>query len=65
MTGRPNSAGGRKLIADINNALAPGETLPIQPWALELTMARMSKDNPEANCLPTGVPRQAPIRGGS
>ena len=51
---------GRELIIDINNALAPGETLPIQPWALELTLARMGKDDPEANCLPTGVPRQAP-----
>ena len=55
-----SSGVGRKLISDINRALAPGETLPIQPWALELTMGRMSRDDPEANCLPTGVPRQAP-----
>jgi hypothetical protein len=50
----------RKFIYDINDALKPGETLPLQPWALEVTVNRMSKDDPEANCLPTGVPRQAP-----
>lgn len=48
------------FIYDINDALKPGETLPIQPWALDLTKQRLSKDDPEANCLPTGVPRQAP-----
>lgn len=48
------------FIYDINEALKPGETLPIQPWALELTKKRLSKDDPEANCLPTGVPRIAP-----
>jgi hypothetical protein len=48
------------FIYDINEALAPGETLPIQPWALKTTVERGSKDDPEANCLPTGVPRQAP-----
>ena len=52
--------GDRKFINDINEALKPGETLPLQPWALKLTMERMSKDDPEANCLPTGVPRIAP-----
>jgi hypothetical protein len=50
----------RRFIYDINDALKPGETLPIQPWALKLTMERLSKDDPEASCLPTGVPRQAP-----
>ena len=48
------------FIYDINGALAPGDTLPIQDWALKTTLARGSKDDPEANCLPTGVPRQAP-----
>jgi hypothetical protein len=48
------------FIYDINEALAPGQTLPIQPWALKTTVERGSKDDPEANCLPTGVPRQAP-----
>jgi hypothetical protein len=48
------------FIYDINGALADGEELPIQPWALKTTVERGSKDDPEANCLPTGVPRQAP-----
>jgi hypothetical protein len=48
------------FIYDINEALKPGETLPIQEWALKLTKERLSKDDPEALCLPTGVPRQAP-----
>jgi hypothetical protein len=50
----------RKFIYDINDALKPGETLPLQPWALKTARQRMSKDDPEANCLPAGVPRQAP-----
>ena len=50
----------RRFIYDINDALKPGEQLPIQPWALKVTLERASKDDPEALCLPTGVPRQAP-----
>lgn len=50
----------RNFIYNIESALAPGETLPIQEWAAKLTAERMSKDDPEARCLPTGVPRQAP-----
>src|SRR5437660_6308791 len=49
----------RTFIYDINETLKKGEELPIQPWALKLTKERMSKDDPEAQCLPTGVPRQA------
>ena len=40
--------------------MKPGESLPLQPWALKLTKDRKSNDDPEANCLPTGVPRLAP-----
>ena len=50
----------RRFIYDLHDALKPGEALPLQPWALKLTLERLSKDDPEANCLPTGVPRQAP-----
>jgi len=50
----------RTFIYNIESALAPGETLPIQAWAAKLASERMSKDDPEAQCLPTGVPRQAP-----
>src|ERR1700722_11374499 len=48
------------FIYDISVSLKKGETLPLQPWAADLTKAHMSKDDPEANCLPTGVPRQNP-----
>ena len=62
--GKPDLAGpwspDRHFIYDIGEALSPGETLPLQPWALQLTRKRMSKNDPEANCMPTGVPRQAP-----
>ena len=50
----------RNFIYNITAALKPGETLPIESWAAELTKKRVSKDDPEANCLPTGVPRVAP-----
>src|SRR3974390_2305042 len=62
--GRPDFSGvwspDRNFIYDINDALKKGDTLPIQPWALDLTKKRPSHDDPEANCLPTGVPRMAP-----
>ena len=50
----------RRFIYDINDALKKGDTLPLQPWALKTTLDRLSKDDPEALCLPAGVPRQAP-----
>jgi hypothetical protein len=62
--GKPDLAGiwspDRNFIYDISSALKPGDTLPIQPWALKVTKERMSKDDPEANCLPAGVPPMAP-----
>jgi hypothetical protein len=50
----------RNFIYDISSALKKGDTLPLQPWAEELAHKRMSQDDPEANCLPGGVPRMAP-----
>jgi hypothetical protein len=50
----------RNFIYDIGSALKPDEALPLQPWALKLSKDRLSKDDPEANCLPAGVPRMAP-----
>jgi hypothetical protein len=50
----------RPFVVDIAGALKKGETLPIQPWAAKVLKERLSKDDPEALCLPTGVPRLAP-----
>ena len=62
--GKPDLSGvwntDRNFIYDLSDALKPGEELPLQPWAAKLTREHMSKDDPEANCLPTGVPRLAP-----
>ena len=62
--GKPDLSGlwssDRNFIINITAALKPGEALPLQPWALKVTEERLSKDDPEANCLPTGVPRLAP-----
>ncbi len=62
--GKPDLSGvwgpDRNFIYDISSALKKGEELPLQPWAAELAKKRPSKDDPEANCLPTGVPRMAP-----
>jgi hypothetical protein len=50
----------RTFIYDIHDALPKGTELPLQPWAEKVARERLSKDDPEARCLPTGVPRQAP-----
>src|SRR5207247_584461 len=47
-------------IGDLAEGLAPGETIPILPEAERILKVRQSKDDPQANCLPTGVPRIAP-----
>ena len=63
-SGKPDLSGvwspDRSFIYNIETALKKGEKLPLQPWAEKLTETRVSKDDPEANCLPTGVPRMAP-----
>ena len=61
--GTPDLSGvwqGGGSIADITDNLAPGETIQLLPEARRILDARQSKDDPEANCLPTGVPRIAP-----
>jgi hypothetical protein len=50
----------RNFIYDITSTLKKGESLPIQPWAEKVTKERMSNGDPEARCLPAGVPRMAP-----
>jgi hypothetical protein len=47
-------------IGDIKQGLPKGEEVPMLPSAEKIFKARESKDDPEANCLPTGVPRIAP-----
>jgi len=52
--------GGGANDADITRALKPGESLVMLPWAEEVVKNRKSKEDPEANCLPTGIPRGSP-----
>lgn len=47
-------------INDISEGLKPGETLPLTPAARQILNARRSQDDPQASCLPSGVPRVAP-----
>jgi hypothetical protein len=47
-------------IGDIAQGLPAGSEIPLLPEARTLMESRLSKDDPEANCLPTGVPRIAP-----
>jgi hypothetical protein len=61
--GKPDLSGvwnGGGPVGDLAQGLAKGETIPLLPEALALMKSRDSKDDPEANCLPTGVPRIAP-----
>lgn len=45
---------------DIAQGLKKGETIPLNEQGRKIMDARQSKDDPEANCLPTGIPRFAP-----
>jgi hypothetical protein len=61
--GRPDLSGvwqGGGPVGDIAEGLPKGEAIPILPEAEKIPKARQSRDDPEANCLPTGVPRIAP-----
>ena len=46
--------------ADISRALKPGDSVVMLPWAEALVKTRQSKDDPESNCLPAGIPRGSP-----
>jgi len=52
--------GGGASDADISRALKPGDSVIMLPWAADLVKTRQSKDDPEANCLPAGIPRGSP-----
>src|SRR5215468_12342101 len=41
-------------------SLKPGDEILLLPEAQKIMDARQSKDDPEANCLPGGVPRMNP-----
>ncbi|HEY7444308.1 MAG TPA: hypothetical protein VH702_21445 [Vicinamibacterales bacterium] len=61
--GTPDLSGvwqGGGPVGNIAQGLPPGEVIPLLPEARKLMESRLSKDDPEANCLPTGVPRIAP-----
>src|SRR4030095_10277550 len=61
--GRPDFSGlwqGGGPINDISQGLPKGETLPLLPSARKILESRLSKDDPQASSLPSGVPRVAP-----
>jgi hypothetical protein len=58
LSGVWNGSGGND--SDISRALKPGDSVVMLPWAEKLVKTRQSKDDPEANCLPAGIPRGSP-----
>ena len=61
--GTPDLSGiwlGSGPMRDIRLGLMPGEELVLLPEAQVLKDSRLARDDPEASCLPTGVPRIAP-----
>ena len=61
--GRPDLHGiwmGGGPTSDIEDGLPDGETIPYTTLGKKTKDSRMAKDDPEANCLPAGVPRIAP-----
>jgi len=62
-SGEPDLSGvwnGGGPVGDLAQGLAKGETIPLLPSAKKVMESRQSSEDPEANCLPTGVPRIAP-----
>lgn len=45
---------------DITQSLKPGEELVMLPWAAEKMKTLKSQDDPQANCMPSGIPRGNP-----
>src|SRR5665213_1609547 len=47
-------------VGDLAQGMPKGVEIPLNAEGKKLMASRESKDDPEANCLPTGVPRQSP-----
>jgi hypothetical protein len=47
-------------VGDLAQGMPKGEAIPLNAEGIRIMASRQSKDDPEANCLPTGVPRTAP-----
>src|SRR5437899_4257735 len=61
--GRPDFSGvwqGGGPVGDLAQGMPKGVEVPLNEAGKKLMASRLSGDDPEANCLPTGVPRQAP-----
>src|SRR5262252_8459081 len=61
--GKPDFSGiwlGGGPVADLGVGLKKGDTIPLLPAAEKLMKERKSSEDPEANCLPAGIPRVAP-----
>ena len=61
--GRPDFSGvwlGVYGHFDLAQRMSQGGEVPLNAAGKALMASRQSKDDPEANCLPTGVPRTAP-----
>src|SRR5215467_12363916 len=48
------------LIEDVSLGLKKGDSIDLTPAGEAIMKKHLSKDDPETNCLPTGVPRHAP-----
>jgi hypothetical protein len=52
--------GGGSKSGDITKGLKAGDTVVMLPYAEKIFKERLAKDDPEALCLPFGIPRGAP-----
>jgi hypothetical protein len=66
--GKPDLSGiwlASRSIFDLRQAMKPGETIPLSPEGdaiFKQRQATLSKDDPSARCLPTGLPVRALLR---